>query len=266
MRLLFAATLLAVPGCNQVFGIDETVVGVPCWAEAQSEFDEDADGVVDGCDICPGVADAMQLDEDGDHVGDECDPHLAEPIDRIVYFDGFSLPTLDPRWVSFGSRGAWEQADGDLSQTVVDGFGTLILQEVFDNATAEVVMSGQMQNDLTMFTSQGVLLRISPDDQREFPESIICFSYFEPTATNRRLLVVEDQPAQAIKNQTSFTRGERTLLRATSSGDCAGRVDEMPFVSTALTMELPPVVAHIGLRATRTVARFHSVTVYATDR
>lgn len=265
MRVLVAAGILGVAGCNQAFGLDETVVGVPCWAEAQSMFDEDGDGIVDGCDICPGVSDPLQLDDDGDLVGDECDPHPAEPFDRIVFFDGFSLPTIDSRWVSYGSRATWSQDAGVLSQTVVDGFGTLILQETFDNATAEVVMSGQMQTDPSLYTSQGVLLRIAPEDQREYPEAIICFSYFEPTATNRRLLVVEDQPAQAIKDQTAFVRGERTILRATSIGTCTGRVDDMPYVSTALTMELPPIPSQIGLRLSRTVGQFHSVTIYDTD-
>ena len=38
----------------------------------QSMHDEDADGVVDSCDVCPHIAGA-QTDSDGDGVGDACD-------------------------------------------------------------------------------------------------------------------------------------------------------------------------------------------------
>lgn len=41
--------------------------------------DGDADGLTDGCDNCPGTANANQLDEDQDDAGDVCDncPHVA---------------------------------------------------------------------------------------------------------------------------------------------------------------------------------------------
>ena len=51
--------------------------------------DEDRDGIDDGLDVCPHVADPEQLDTDGDRVGDVCDPNPTQPIDHLVFFDGF---------------------------------------------------------------------------------------------------------------------------------------------------------------------------------
>jgi hypothetical protein len=256
---------LAAAGCNQVFGLDETRPGyVPCWAEAQSMFDEDSDGAVDGCDLCPAIAN-QQTDEDGDGVGDECDPHLGDPRDRIAFFEGFSLPSLDPRWHAYGSRGAWEQLDGAVRQTTSLGFGTLILSETFHDASIEVIMSGQAPAGASMFTGQGVLTRIARDDEREFPVAFNCFSYFEPS-TNKRLLVAEDQPDQAIKDQVSMPHATTTtLLRADTTGQCFGRPDDKPFAMTSLKVAQPVFDGEIGLRVSYTTAAFHAVTVYVTD-
>lgn len=55
--------------------------------------DEDSDGVVDSCDVCPHVVDPAQPDRDGDHVGDDCDPLPDTPSEQWVLFDPFV--TLD---------------------------------------------------------------------------------------------------------------------------------------------------------------------------
>jgi len=264
MRLVLYVVALA--GCKQVFGLEEAVPGMLCWEKAQSMFDEDGDTIVDGCDVCPAVHDPLQLDDDGDTVGDECDPHLGDPRDRIAFFDGFSLPTLDSRWMSYGSRGTWVLADSAVSQVTSDGYGSLILHQVFDNATAEMVVSGQEQLDPALYTTQALLLRIVPGGEKEYPAPITtCLSYFEPIATGtRRLLVMEDQPDQAIKNQITMPRGERTVIRATSAGTCTANVDANVRVGTQLTIELPPIAAEIGIRTARSIGTFHSITVYET--
>ena len=61
--------------------------------------DNDGDGVLNGVDNCPTVANANQADCDGDHIGDACDPLNAnyQPVtsdhtcwtdkdDHVVYF------------------------------------------------------------------------------------------------------------------------------------------------------------------------------------
>ncbi len=47
-------------------------------AEAACGTDPDGDGIVNGLDVCPGVADVAQTDTDGDGVGDACDDCIAD--------------------------------------------------------------------------------------------------------------------------------------------------------------------------------------------
>jgi len=92
--------VLALVGCGRIgFGV---VVG----------HDEDGDGIDDGTDNCPNIANPDQLDSDGDGVGDPCDPHPTTPGDHIVLFDGFGggLPT---GWLLQGA-GTWRVEGDDL--------------------------------------------------------------------------------------------------------------------------------------------------------
>lgn len=78
MHWLFAFSLVAAAGCNQVLGLDETR---PAPA---ANLDADDDGVVDDIDNCPSVPNLMQADVDGDAIGDVCDPcswHISDVAD-----------------------------------------------------------------------------------------------------------------------------------------------------------------------------------------
>jgi len=85
-------------GCGRVrFDVRADATGVAACAPALvTGHDEDGDGVDDGCDVCPHIADPDQADRDGDGVGDACDPNPDQPIDRIVFFDPFTAQL--PRW------------------------------------------------------------------------------------------------------------------------------------------------------------------------
>lgn len=58
--------------------------------------DRDGDGVADGRDNCPEVANADQTDADGDHAGDACDPRPNQrdyrlARSRVVFFGGATV-------------------------------------------------------------------------------------------------------------------------------------------------------------------------------
>ncbi len=108
MRLV-APIIVLVAGCNAVFGLqktdlgdhldpdgDEDVDGVRngddnCPTVANpSQHDEDGDDFGDACDVCPGILDADQADADQDGVGDACDPRRARPGDCLVLFESFA--------------------------------------------------------------------------------------------------------------------------------------------------------------------------------
>jgi hypothetical protein len=74
--------------------------------------EEDGDGALDGCDVCPGIADPAQTDADGDGLGDACDPEVAEvpSTQHRIFFDSFD-PPVDGWQFGFES---WVAAGGAL--------------------------------------------------------------------------------------------------------------------------------------------------------
>lgn len=125
MRLCVA--LLGLCGCNQLFGLENTVqnpavdAAINCAINPKDPLfhDEDHDGYADLCDNCPGIANpdqANRLEEANlqakDQVGDICDPAPDLPGDTIAAFISFDEPGAISSWSPL--NGSWRIVDGQM--------------------------------------------------------------------------------------------------------------------------------------------------------
>jgi hypothetical protein len=266
MNMKWAVALVLATGCQTVFNLEHVDPTMACWDPEHVTHDEDADGVVDGCDVCPNIADAEQADADADGVGDACDPDRDDPHHRLAFFDPFTADVLDPLWVTYGTNAQWTIADDALSQLGTSGvnpLAMLALHETFMNPTVIAGLTGQGQLDPALSSSHGIYTRIDPAAEMAFPEALLCFSLlFANTTPQRRALVVENEPTQIPKADEPLKGGEPLVLRAASDGICMGRVADNPNVTAAV--DLGPLDGEIALMTRNTVGTFHSILVIET--
>ena len=117
-----ASWAVLVGGCNAAFGVKEVPppdAAVPQLCQNLTPHDEDGDGVVDGCDVCPGIPDPDQADTDTDGVGDACDPSTTH--DHLAMFESFAEPGVAQKWQVM--MGTWAfKDDAAVYESTMQGF------------------------------------------------------------------------------------------------------------------------------------------------
>ncbi len=108
------------------------------------QHDEDNDGIGDACDGCPPISDPSQPDADGDHVDDACDPHPHTAGDRIELFESFrnGVPS------SWTVTGTWTPVADGVSTTVMAGGGASLSPPFVPSANG-TVSAGIIPNALS---------------------------------------------------------------------------------------------------------------------
>ena len=76
--------------------------------------DHDADLRGDACDVCPHLPSAIHADSDADGIGDDCDPRPNQAGDVVALWDGFYADSTALSWTKVGT---WTLDAGTLRQT-----------------------------------------------------------------------------------------------------------------------------------------------------
>ena len=295
MRGLVLVGLLGLAACDAVFGLERDAVprdadGDPdapvdgdalpyptnggiapgtCWSSIAAMHDEDADGVLDGCDNCPARANGDQKDADFDGVGDACDPHLIWAIEKIAWFDAFGAL---PAGKSFG--GAWRHnGGGGLAQ---DQIGPLTLYVLTTPLFREPTIDVQFSNSDPGTSAEwqlGVMAINDPSNTTDArPDGVRCSEVIYTTATDDVLL-------DRFRLGTNMTTGRGSIAGGQSPhvarlrydlgvGDpeCIVTRSNPPSTGMATLERHPqdPVRVGVGLLTRLAGVTFQSVTVFET--
>ncbi|HEY5946577.1 MAG TPA: hypothetical protein VIV40_13840, partial [Kofleriaceae bacterium] len=175
MKLWIVGALIALPGCDMLFQLQE-VRSVDAATDAGcGSPDEDGDCVADDLDNCAGIYNPSQANDSegppGDSVGDACDPQPTLAVDNRVEFWPFNDPSSDPNaWTA--ANGAWVYGDGFVEHTNTTQLYAVLRRNAIANDT-----------DLSI-------------------EAGFTFTAWNETATNGSVGVWADFPASGIDGQT----------------------------------------------------------------
>jgi len=170
-------------------GIANGIDNCPNVANAD-QANEDGDKFGDACDPCPIEANDAPTDSDGDGVGDACDPHPNVAGDKIVLFESFHSG-IPATWTVVGTAVA---GTNEISLTNVGGNHTSVEAPVgpLGNAT----LTASLIVDMQVGTADSATTITMPYDAST-DEGIFCELYAPMASSpNGRYISLWDAPAQ----------------------------------------------------------------------
>jgi hypothetical protein len=257
--------LLALVGCNQVFGLDPTQPH-DCWNADLTDHDEDNDDINDHCDNCPVDINPKQEDDDHDGVGDLCDPHPGM-ADRIDTFETFE--TAD-RWQPVTNEllitGQWMVGDDEYDQ--IDGRTFAYSELVSVTLTypsIELVVAG-IVGPATGTHGAGATIRfVDPLDAGK-QETAVCgigSRDQQPTLLLQYLMGSTTVEQSAVDFGGSPDAGHVALI--TTPGQpvrCVGYTDLAMRTETQLMIAAVSEAGHIRLGTLLSTAQFRALVIY----
>jgi hypothetical protein len=258
---------LAVPSCIDA-SADPDGDGIPssmdhCPDAPGGLYDEDNDGIGDDCDRCPIAKPPAVPETDGDEVDAPCDPDTHTPGDKILLFDGFADPTLDPRWTPT-TASAWMVQGGEL---VVRLAG----QETQDFMTTQVapqpnlaVQASYRVDKVEASSTTHIVSALAIDQRPAGVSSFECGVVKSDVSTEEIVSLETDQGVVSHGAMTSaFDSASlyRTAARLTGANvDCTVIGDNMPLAIITNTLS-PDSIGTIKLTGRAVTARFQWVLV-----